>query len=239
MSIRKTLSASLIGCASLAAATPGTVWASDLSYTFLDFQALDSSIDLRGFQSPVPQQTIDIDVEGGDGVAVAGSLALPGRWYLNGSFRTSVIDFTGVVQSPQVTTNVSDTFDLVSSTLGIGYQRELADNFDLIAEVLYDSIDYDFGSLAGENFDAKDSGAGALVGFRWNPTPKFELYAAERYSPVGKVDLTAGTLGADTTFNTGVRWYFFEGFGAGFDFESGEVETFTVSMRFNFGKLPW
>jgi hypothetical protein len=223
----------------IATALPAAARASDLSYTFLDFQALDSDLDASGTQLPVPQQVVGITTSGGDGIAVAGSVALPGRFYAAGNFRTSIIDITGVVESPLTRVTISDSFDLVSSTIGVGYQRELADNFDVLAELSYESVDYDFGSVAGENFDASDSGLGAKVGFRWNPVPAFELFASGRVTPVGKINLTSRSLDSDTSFSTGVRWYFFNDLGVGVDYESGEVETITFSLRFGFGRLPW
>jgi hypothetical protein len=234
------INALVLGAASLLGlASPAFVQASELSYTFLDFQALDSTLETTGSQRPVPQQLVGVTTRGGDGIAVAGSLALPRRFYAAGAFRTSIIDIGGVVESPLTRVTVSDTFDLVSSTLGVGYQRELAENFDLIAELSYDSVDYDFGSFAGENFDVSDSGMGGRVGFRWNPAPAFELFAAARHSPVGKVNLSTRQLGSDTSVSTGVRWYFFNDLGVGVDYETGEIETFTFSLRFGFGNLPW
>jgi hypothetical protein len=69
--------------------------------------------------------------------------------------------------------------------------------------------------------------------------PALEFYAFAKHSAVGKSDLTARVLESDTTANVGFRWYFFEDLGVGFEFESGEVETTTLSMRFSFGNLPW
>jgi hypothetical protein len=231
--------AALCAASMLAMASPAGVQASDLSYTFLDFQALDSTLETTGSQRPVPQQLVGVTTSGGDGIAVAGSLALPRRFYAAGAFRTSIIDITGVVESPLTRVTVSDSFDLVSSTLGVGYQRELAENFDILAEISYDSVDYDFGSFAGENFDVSDSGVGARVGIRWNPVPQFELSASSRFSPVAKVSLSSRELESDISFSTGVRWYFFNDLGVGLDYESGEVDTVTFSLRFGFGNLPW
>jgi hypothetical protein len=51
--------------------------------------------------------------------------------------------------------------------------------------------------------------------------------------------LSTGELDADTLVGFGVNWYFIEDLGAGLTFESGEVETLTISMRFSFGRLPF
>jgi hypothetical protein len=218
---------------------PQTVSASELSYTFMDFQAVDNTVDLTGRQSPVPGQTVDIAVTNGDGIAVAGSVAAGEHFFFGGSFSTSIIEVQGVVTSPLATVRVENEFDLVFSTLELGYQREIADNLDFVAELIYETANYDFGSLAGENFDLDDAGVGALLGFRWNPVPIFELSASARQSPVGTPSLTRRELTEDTLVAVGMRWYFFEDLALGFDYEAGEIETFAITLRFGFGNLPW
>jgi len=213
--------------------------ASELSYTFLDFQRPESTVDAFGVQTPVPGQTVQINALDGEGIAVGGSLALVHGLYFAGSYRSSIVDVTGSITSPLVTVNVTDTFDLVASTLAFGYAHEFGDNFDLIAEISYDSSNYDFGSFAGENFDIDESGAGARLGFRWNPVPPVELYLFGKYSPVAKALLSEGTFEKGTSEILGVRWYFFENLGVGIEYDSGDVDTTTISMRLSFGNLPW
>lgn len=233
----RTRTRAILGAAALL--TSQAVGASDLSYTFMDFQAIDNTVDLVGRQSPVPGQTVDIAVTNGDGIAVAGSVAAGEHFFFGGSFSTSIIELQGVVMSPLETVRVEDEFDLVFSTLELGYQREIADNLDFVIELLYETANYDFGSLAGEDFDLDDAGVGALVGFRWNPVPVFELYASARQSPVGTASLTDRKLSEDTLVSAGMRWFFFEDLALGFDYEDGEVETFAITLRFGFGNLPW
>ena len=60
--------------------------ASDLSYTFIDFQGIATSVDATGAQTPVPGQTVQVDAGDGNGIAVEGGLALPGRFYAVGIF---------------------------------------------------------------------------------------------------------------------------------------------------------
>jgi hypothetical protein len=216
-----------------------TVSASDLSYTFMDFQAVDNTVNLTGRQSPVPGQTVDISVTNGDGIAVAGSMAVGDHFFLGGSFSTSIIELQGVVTSPLQTVRFENEFDLVFSTLELGYQREIADNLDFVVGLVYETANYDFGSVAGEDFDLDDAGVGALLGFRWNPVPVFELSASARQSPVGTPSLTGGELTEDTLVAAGMRWYFFEDLALGFDYEAGEIDTFAITLRFGFGNLPW
>jgi hypothetical protein len=216
-----------------------TASASELSYTFLDFQRPQSTIDATGVQTPVPGQTVEINALDGEGIAVAGSLAVGQRFYVGGSYKSSVVDVTGVVSNPLVTVNVADTFDLVLSNLALGYVFEIGDELDLIAEISYDTANYDFGSFAGENFDLDDSGAGGRIGFRWNPALPVELYVFGRYSPVAKPVLSEGTYEQGSSVSAGIRWYFFENLGVGLEYDSGDIDTTTISMRFSFGNLPW
>jgi hypothetical protein len=216
-----------------------TASASELAYTFLDFARPKSTVDATGVQTPVPGQTVRVNALEGDGIAVAGSLAVGQRFYLGGSYRSSIVDVTGVITSPLVTVTVADTFDLVQTNLAFGYVHEIGDELDLIAEISYDSSNYDFGSFAGENFDLDDSGAGGRIGLRWNPTTPVEIYAFARYSPVAKPVLSERTYDTGSSASAGVRWYFFENLGVGIEFDSGDIDTTTISMRFSFGNLPW
>jgi hypothetical protein len=213
--------------------------ASDLSYTVLDFQALSQTAEASGLQTPVPSQDVAITTDSGEGIGLGGSLAIGDRFYAGGAFQSSVIDVNGVVTNPLGTTVVSDEFDLINTRLVFGYVHELGVNFDVFAEVAFESLEFDFGSFAGENFDTDDSGAGGAVGFRWNPSAKWEVFSAARFTPVGKVLLNTRELDSDTLVNLGIRWYFLEDLGLGVNYESGEIETLTISIRFSFGNLPW
>ena len=213
--------------------------ASSLSYTYLDFQSLDNTVDAAGVQMPVPLQTVSIDAGGGDGIAVGGSMATGSRFYVAGIYKSSIIDVQGVVTNPLTTVAVDDEFDLTLGRLSLGYLQPIGENLDVIFEVSYDSVNYDFGSIAGEDFDLDDTGAGAQLGFRWNPVPAFELFGFGRHSPMGKTNLSAREFESDTTAHVGFRWYFFQDLGIGLEYESGEIETTTISMRFSFGNLPW
>lgn len=217
---------------------PEPARATDLAYTFLDFDALNSSVDAAGTQAPVPDQTVSAETGSGKGVAVAGSFAVGTRFYVGGLFRSSIIGVTTAVTSPFAVSTIDDKFDVTLGRLAFGYVHPIGDQLDLVVEVGYESANYDFGSLAGENFDLQTSGAGAQLGFRWKPLRALEVYAFGRYSPAGKSDLSTGQFESDTLFNAGFRRYFFDTLGFGVEFESGEVNTTTISMRFSFGKLP-
>jgi len=233
------LAFSLTAAAPLAFVLPSAASASELSYTYVDFRVLATSVDATGTQSTTPGQDVTADAGDGDGISVAGALALPNRFYLVGSYNSSIIDVRAHIESPLAQIDVDDEFDLTTSRFGLGYQRELAPNFDLTFEITYDTGELDFGSLAGENFDTETSGAGARLGFRWNPSEPFELFAAAGSAPYGKVMLDERRLDSGTIVNAGLRWYFFPDLGVGLDYQSGDISSVTLSMRFSFGRLPW
>ncbi len=216
-----------------------SVSASELSYTFMDFEYTQQSVAATGIQNPVPSQQVSIITDEGDGLSIGGSMSLRDRFYLGGSFESSIVDVNGVITNQLITEDVADNFDLIRTQVSLGYYHELSQNFDIIFELSYDSTDYDFGSFAGENFDMADSGGGGGIGFRWNPSPAFEVFAFGRTNPVGKVNFDELILEPDTLTTLGLRWYFFEDLGLGVQYEDGQVETLTVTMRFSFGNLPW
>jgi len=228
----------LLSLVAAVAVTPGlAAKASELSYTYVDFQAFSAESDLSGAQVPVPGQTVAVQTTDGDGISIGGSMSIGERFYVGGRFRTSIIDVGAVVTNPFGVTEADDNFDLIQSRFAFGYYRELTENFDLTVELSLDSTEYDFGSFAGENFDMRDEGVGARVGFRWNPRAPFELYGFAHHSPVGKADLAMGTFEADTSAGLGAMWYFFDDLGIGVDYVSGDVESVSFSMRFSFGDL--
>jgi hypothetical protein len=220
-----------------AAAGSLSAHASELSYTYVDFQAFSNKTELTGLQVPVPGQTVTVDTADGDGISIGGQVSLGQRFYLGGRFQTSIVDVGAVVVNPFVVAQAEDNFDLVQSRLAFGYYRELAENFDLMFEVGLDSTELDFGSFAGENFDMKDDGAGARVGFRWNPRIPLEIYGYAHHSAVAIPDIETGEFEADTNVGLGMMWYFFGDLGVGVDYSSGEFEQVSFSMRFSFGDL--
>lgn len=228
----------MLACA-LAAIGCGAAHGSDLSYTFMDFEVLNQDVDVGGTLVPVTGQSVSIRTADGDGISVAGGVALPGRFYLTGRFRSAVANVDATITSPLTTVAAADEFDIVTSELAVGYQRELAENFDVTAELVRETADFDFGSFVGESFDSKDSGLGARLGFRWNVKPSLEIFGSTRFSPVGTPVLSERRFDDDTVIGAGVRWYFFEDLGLALDYESGEISTLTLAMRFSFGNLAW
>jgi hypothetical protein len=219
------------------AATTLAAQASELSYTYVDFQAVSTSGEESGEKVPVPGQTVRVLTEDGDGVSIGGSVAVGSRFFVRGRFETSVIDVNAVVTNPFGVSRAADNFDLIRSRLAFGYYREIQENFDLMVELALESTEYDCGSFAGESFDMSDDGAGARVGFRWNPLLPLEVSGYAHYSAVGQADLTTSVFEADTTMCVGVMWYFFRDLGIGVDYSNAQEGSVAFSMRFSFGDL--
>ncbi len=227
--------ATVLAAAALLAATPAA--ASDLSYTFIDFGSLRVSSDLTGSQSPLPGQTVAVAVDSGDGLTVAGSLAVGRRFYVAGSYQSTVVDVDALVTSPLETASLTGNFDLIMTRVAAGYVVPIGRTLDIFFEASYNAIHYDFGSFAGENFDLNDAGAGVRAGVRFNPNPSLEVFAAAQGSSIGKTNLTALTTDSGTAASVGVRWYFFRDLGVGVEYRSGDIDALAVTMRFGFGGL--
>ena len=236
----KTLRRLIVMCA-LCCGLSVNAFASDLSYTFLDFQYLQNSIQTTGTQSNLAiGQTVTVNPLDGDGISVGGSMRIGNPFYLGGFFNSSIIDVTGTVENLIIgSQDVRDEFDYIRTNINFGYIWEIGENLDLLAEVSYDTAEFDFGSFAGENFDSSDAGTGVKFGARWNPTPRVELSGFVRQNPVGKANVTELAFESDTLVGLGFRWYVLEDLGISIDYEIGEYDTIALSMRFGFGNLTW
>jgi hypothetical protein len=210
---------------------------SELSYTYLDIGAAAVETSLEGVRMPVPGQTVSAELSDGDGLTVGGSLAIGRRFYIAAANETAVIGVDAFVASPLATAFLGGNVDRVTAHAAVGYVQPIGLDFDVVFELAYDTIEYDFGSFAGESFDVDDGGAGFGLGFRWNPQTTVELFAMAYGSEVGEIDLTSGTFDSGTRAVAGVRWYFFEDLGLGFDYRSGDADSVNVSLRFGFGDL--
>lgn len=223
----------------LAALLAAPLSAQDLGYSYVDIGAVVPAPDVAGTQAPVPGQTVTARSGEGEGLLVGGSLGIGERFFAAGSFSSAVVDVDATIASPLTTVTVADNYDLVRTRVGFGYVRELAGNLDLVAALSYETVDYDFGSFAGENFDVDHAGAGLELGARWSPRPRLELFAFGRISSVGEADLATGTADRGAELEAGVRWTFFEDLGLAVAYANGDVEALNLSMRFGFGDLRW
>ncbi len=149
---------------------------------------------------------VDVDVAGGDGFSIGGSIEMNGNWFLLGSLTD--IGFNNDV----------DSFTI---ELGGGYIWPYRPDWDLLATVQYVNVDVDtpFGSV-------DDSGLALAGGIRGLIAPQFEVRGSVNHV----------TIGDDDTFlEIAGDYYFNEEFAAGLTFDiGGDVDTFSVGVRWFF-----
>ena len=114
---------------------------------------------------------------------------------------------------------------------GLGVKWSVTYSMDLYAELTYDSLDLDFGTLAGESFDTDDQSVGGALGLRVMVNDDWQIRAHGRYSNHADVDLT--TLEFDTGFLYGVgfAWQLVQGFALVGDYEAGEFSSWSIGFR--------
>ena len=165
-----------------------------LSYNYVEASYVDSEID-------------DLDIDG-DGLALAGSVAIGDTMFLHAGYGT--LDFDRGI-------------DLDQKTIGLGAHTSISNNVDLIGTIGYVDAELDtpFGS-------ADDDGYSVGVGLRGKIAEAFELEGGISY-----VDLDDS--GDDTTFNLGGRYYFTESFALGAGIGIGDdVTTWNLGVRLEF-----
>jgi hypothetical protein len=214
----------------------GTASASDLSYTYLEFGTLVTRSDFDGTRA-VGLQTVSLDPGDGDGLAIAGSLAFGSRFYMTGSYRAAVVDTAAEVVSPLTTSRVDGSFDWTTARAGFGAVLPLGERLDLLAEIGYRTVHFDFGSFIGEDFDADTSGAELAFGLRFNPRERFELAVKAFTSDTGESNLSTGQFSGRAGIDAALRWYVFEDIGLGINVRSGDIRSLGASIRFGFGEL--
>lgn len=176
-------------------------------------------------------QTVDVSASDGSGIRFRGSVGTWKNLFAYVDFRSSDVNVAALVTNAQGEFPAGDEFDFTVATGGVGARVPLRDSTDIYALLTYDSTDLDFGSFAGEDFDAGDKDFGATVGVRSILRDKFELRAHVRYSGVGDVDLNTGTLAEDTLFGFGFGYELIRGLSITGDFESGEFSSWNIGFR--------
>lgn len=215
-----------------AALVSGTAGAQELRYSWLDLSFVAQDVDRQGIQqTPVPGQTTEVDAKDGDGVRFRGSFGTWYNLYAFGEYTSSDIDADVVVRNDQGDFPAADEFDLTTIRGGIGWRFPVGFTTDLYAELSFDSIDYDFGSFAGENFDADDQDVGGALGVRHMLNDDIQLYAYGRYSNHAELDLDTLEFDAGAFYGAGIVWEIVRGLSLVGDFEGGEVTTWAVGFR--------
>lgn len=216
----------------LVALASGTAGAQELRYSWLDLSFVAQDVDRQGMQqTPVPGQTTELDAQDGDGVRFRGSFGTWYNLYVFGDYLSSDIDVDALVTNDQGEFPASDEFDLTTIRGGIGWRYPLRFATDIFVELTYDSIDYDFGSFAGEDFDIDDQDLGGTLGIRHMLNDDIQLYAYGRYSNHADIDLDTLTFDTGQFYGAGIVWEIVRGLAVVGDFESGEITTWAVGFR--------
>ena len=160
-----------------------------------------------------------------------GSLGTWYGFYLMLDYGSTDIDLTGSVSNPVTSVPFEDEFDYTAIRGGLGFKYSIFKATDIIGEITYDSLDFDFGSFAGENFDMDYQDMGARLGVRTILGQNIEVGMYGRYTNVGDADITTGLFDTDTLFGLGFAWELVRGFSFVGDFETGEFASWSVGFR--------
>lgn len=147
----------------------GTTHAADLSYSYLEAGYLNTDIDGSGTDA--------------DGWRLGGSAALGSNFHVFGNYDAQDLDDVDV--------------DVDTWRLGLGYNRGVADDHDLVVRAAWFEVDADVGPL-----NASTDGWEAEVGLRSALTPNFESYVALGYGDGDDIDGDVyGKLSGQYKFN--------------------------------------
>ncbi len=207
--------------------------AQEVRYSWLDMSFTAQDVDRAGFlPSPgIPDQIVSIAVTDGSGVRFRGSLGTWKGFYLMFDYSSTDIDLIGTVTNPGFTDDIEDEFDYTTIRGGIGLKFSIFESTDIYGEVTYDSLDFDFGSFAGEDFDMGGKGAGAALGVRTVFGDHFQMELRARFTDVGDADLTQGFFEPDTLFGAGFAWEVVRGLSIVGDVEAGEFTNWSLGFR--------
>ncbi|MFQ5609524.1 MAG: hypothetical protein ACE5F8_04565 [Woeseiaceae bacterium] len=209
----------------------GTANAQEIRYSWLDMSFMSQDVARAGSLTPLPGQVVDVNVTDGSGIRFRGSLGTWRNFYLMVDYGSTDIDLTGAVTNVMGTQPFEDEFDYTTIRGGIGLRFTVFGNTDIFGEITYDSLDLDFGSFAGEDFDMSRQDLGGTLGIRTLLGDHFEFRVHGRRTPVGDANLTTGFFESDTLFGAGFGWELVRGFAIVGDFESGEFSSWSVGFR--------
>lgn len=211
----------------------GPANAQEIRYSWMDLSFMGQDVSRQGTLSPLPEQRVDIAVTDGAGVRFRGSIGTWHNLYAVIDYGSTDIDLTGTVTNTitNVSVDFSDEYDFTTIRGGIGLRWPIFDATDIFGELTYDSLDFDFGSFAGENFDMDRQEVGGKVGVRTMFGDDFQVGIHGRYTGVGDADLTTGFFDSDTLIGVGFAWEVIRGLAIVGEFESGEFSNWSVGFR--------
>ncbi|MFQ6006041.1 MAG: outer membrane beta-barrel protein [Woeseia sp.] len=207
------------------------VSAQEVRYSWLDLSFMGQDVERLGTQVPLPGQTVDVDASDGDGVRFRGSFGTWHNLYVFIDYGSTDIDVAALVTNAQGQFPSQDEFDYTTIRGGAGLRIPIGFQTDIYGEVSYDSLDFDFGSFAGEDFDADEQDIGGAIGVRAMLNDDLEVRAYGRYSSVGDVDLNTKLFESDTLFGAGFGWQIIRGLSIVADYESGEFSSWSFGFR--------
>ena len=206
--------------------------AQEVRYSWFDFGFMGQDVGRSATSfDPILSQTVDVTATDGTGIRFRGSVGTWYNFYGFFDFGTSDPSVIGVVSNDQGEFPAEDEFDLTTIRGGLGYKYSLTFKTDIIAEITYDSVDFDFGSFAGENFDIDEQDIGGLLGIRSMFNDELEVRAHARYTNVGDVDLTNRVFDSDLLYGVGLGYTVIRGLSITVDYEAGEIATWSVGFR--------
>jgi len=207
--------------------------AQDVRWSWFETSLIEQDVgDAEGSLTDfVLNQTVDVATSEGNGIKFRASFGTWHNLFAFVDFTSTDIDVDVVVTNAGGEFPASDEFDYTTYRSGIGMKWSVTHSTDLYGAISYDSTDFDFGSFAGENFDAGGKDVGAQVGVRSIFGDNLELRANVRYSAVGDVDLSTGTMDADTLFGVGFGYELIRGLSITGDYESGQFSSWNIGFR--------
>lgn len=211
--------------------------AQDVRYSWFEISFVGQDVGRAGSFADVQLgQSVEISAKDGAGVKFRGSLGTWRNLFAFVDFNSSDVDVSATITNTQGQFAAADEFDFTAIRGGVGLRWPLTPRTDVYGAVSFDATDLDFGSFAGETFDADDKGTGAALGVRSMLRDNFELRAQARYSSVGDVDLTTGQFDADTLFGIGFGYELVRGLSITGDYESGEFSSWNIGFRLDFSE---
>jgi len=209
--------------------------AQEVRYAWLDLSFMAQNADVVGTSiTPIPGQFVDVDGTDGNGIRFRGSAGPWHNMYVFIDYASTDIDVAAIVTNPAGEEfPASDEFDFTNVKAGLGVRVPIGwgPATDLYAEVTYDSTDLDFGSFAGESFDADNKDVGGALGVRAMLNDNWEWRAYGRYTSNGDVDLNTGEFDSDTVFGIGLGWQIIRGFSLVADYETGQFTNWSIGFR--------
>lgn len=203
----------------------------EVRYSWMDLSYMVQDVDRQGSQEPILGQTVDIDASDGSGVRFRGSVGTWHNLYAFIGYGSTDIDVMAVVTNDQGVFPAEDSFDLTTIRGGAGVKFSIGFSTDIFAEVSYDSIDLDFGSFAGENFDTDDQDIGGALGVRSMVSDDIELRAWGRYTNHETVDLVTQEFDTGVLYGAGFGWQIIRGLSIVADYESGQFASWSIGFR--------